>query len=171
MPRITTASPIWRRPRCIPRIKRFGAGNSSRAPRADQQDRREARRPAAGHLAEDLHKATQEAAKITEDFNKESAKEAENAAKDAADLAERGAEDGGGGSMNSGSSHLLRNLGESEGAKHDEHGFPVRRGEVVAMDLTPATVEAARARGFRVIERRQLESLEREVFRIGAPAA
>lgn len=120
-------------------------------------------------MAEDQLKATQEAAKITEDFNKETAKEAEDAAKDAADLAERGSEDGGGGSMNSGSSHLLRDLGESEGAEHDEHGFPVRRGEVVAMDLSPATVEAARAQGFRVIERRRLESLEREVFRIGAP--
>lgn len=118
-------------------------------------------------VAEDQHKAGEEAAKIAEDFREEAAKEAEDAAEDAAELAERGSDDGGG--SNSGSSHLIRDLGESEGAEHDEHGFPVRRGEVVAMDLSPATIDAARARGFRVIERRRLESLDREVIRIGAP--
>ncbi|MEY4721761.1 MAG: Minor extracellular protease Epr precursor, partial [Pseudomonadota bacterium] len=54
-------------------------------------------------------------------------------------------------------------------AEHDKDGFAVRRGELVGIDLPPATIDAARARGFRVIERRRLESLEREVIRISAP--
>ena len=65
---------------------------------------------------------------------------------------------------------MIRDLGKSEGAEHDEHGFPVRRGELVGIDLKPATMEAAQLRGFKVIERQRLESLNREVIRISAPA-
>lgn len=122
--------------------------------------------------AEEERKAGEEAAKIAEDFKEESAKEAEEAAEEAeeaeeeaAELAERG-DDGG---SSTGSSRMIRDLGESEGAEHDEHGFPVRRGELVGIDLPAATIDAARARGFRVIERHRLESLEREVIRISAP--
>ncbi|WP_254912936.1 S8 family serine peptidase [Novosphingobium sp. B 225] len=120
-------------------------------------------------FAKEQQKSAEDLGKIQEDFAKESTKEAEDAAEDAAEevaeLAERG--DTGG---SSGSSHLLRDLGQSEGAEHDEHGFPVRHGELVGVDLNPATVEAAQARGFRVIERQRLESLRREVIRISAPA-
>lgn len=114
--------------------------------------------------AQDQEKAAEETAKIQEEFAEESAKEAEDLAEEAAKLAETD-EDGG----FSGSSHLIRDLGESEGAEHDELGFPVRRGELVAIDLKPETLETARSRGYRIVERRRLESLDREVFRIAAP--
>lgn len=126
--------------------------------------------------AEEERKAGEEADKIAEDFEEESAneaeeeieeqaEEAEEAEEEAAELAERG-DDGG---YSAGSSRMIRDLGESEGAEHDEHGFAVRRGELVGIDLPAATIDAARAQGFRVIERHRLESLEREVIRISAP--
>lgn len=125
---------------------------------------------------EEERKTGEELAKITGDFEEESAKEAEDAAEEEAEEAEEAeeeaaelAERGGDGGSSWGSSHLIRDLGESEGAEHDERGFPVRRGELVGIDLPPATIDAARARGFAVIERRRLESLEREVIRISAP--
>ncbi|MFM5907614.1 MAG: S8 family serine peptidase [Novosphingobium sp.] len=116
-------------------------------------------------FARENTKIAEETTKIEADFTKESAKEAEDAAEDIAKLEERGEDSGG----SSGSSHMMRDLGESEAAEHDEHGFPVRRGEIVAVDVRPATIAAAEARGFRVINRQRLESLNREVIRIAAP--
>lgn len=114
--------------------------------------------------AREQTKAAEDAAKVQEDFAKDSQKEAQDAAEEASKLAER-SDDGG----SSGSSHLIRDLGDSEGAEHDERGFPVRRGELVGIDISPDTVKAAEARGFHVIERRKLDSLDREVIRIAAP--
>lgn len=115
-------------------------------------------------FAKETQKIAEDQVKAQEDFTKETTKEAQDAAEEATKLAERG-DDGG----SSGSSHMLRDLADSEGAEHDEHGYPVRRGELVGVDLAPGTVEAAQARGFRVIERQKLESLGREVIRIAAP--
>lgn len=109
-------------------------------------------------------KAAEDMEKAQEDFAEKSAKEAEDAAEETAELNERG-DDGGA----SGSSHMIRDIAESEGAEHDERGFPVRRGELVGVDLGQASLDAARSRGFRVIERRRLESLDREVIRLSAP--
>lgn len=113
----------------------------------------------------DQDKAAEDAAKAQENFAENSAKEAEDAAEEADKLAER---DDDGGSL--GSSQLMRDLGESEGAEHDQDGYPVRRGEVVGIDFGAATLDAARARGFRVIERTRLGVLDREVVRLAAPA-
>ncbi|MFM5883864.1 MAG: S8 family serine peptidase [Novosphingobium sp.] len=107
-------------------------------------------------IAEDLSKAQ-------EDFTEESAKEAEDAAEAQARAAET--DD----ASNRGSSAEIRDLGQSEGADHDERGFAVRKGELVGIDLAPATIAAAEAKGFRVVERRHLASLDRDVVRLAAP--
>lgn len=115
-------------------------------------------------IAREELKASEETAKIQEDFAEDAAKEAAEAAEEAAELAERGDD-----SSSRGSSAMIRDLGESEGAEHDEQGFPVRRGELVAVDLAPATVSAAEAQGFRVIGRQNLPVLGREIIRLAAP--
>jgi subtilisin family serine protease len=115
-------------------------------------------------FSREKEKAAEDAAKSEADFAKESTKEAQDAAEEAAKLAEEG-DDG----ATAGSSRTIRDLGDAEGAEHDERGFPVRRGEVVGIDIRPETIAAAQASGFRVIERRRLESLNREVIRIAAP--
>ena len=111
---------------------------------------------------------TEEQAKVEEDFAEESEKEAEDAAEDLAEYAE--AEDAAEESGSLGSSREIRDLGMAEGAEHDEAGFPVRRGEVVAMDVSPATFSALQAKGYRLIERHRLAGLDREIMRLAAPA-
>ena len=108
-------------------------------------------------FARETQKLNEDAAKAQEDFMEESAKEAE-------DLAEQGEDNSGHGSAES-----MHDLGESEGAEFDDRGFPVKRGEVVGIDLSPATVAKAEARGFKVIGREKLEMLDREVIRLSAP--
>lgn len=110
-------------------------------------------------------KLAEERVKISEDFAEESAKEAEDAAEDLAERADDATEDNSG----HGNSHEIRDLGLAEHAEHDEDGFPVRRGEVVAMDLSPETLATAQARGFRLIERQKFEGLDREILRLSAP--
>ena len=118
----------------------------------------------ADRIQED-QKIAEDAAKTTEDFAEDSAKAAENAAEDLAKLSEDSGDDNG----NLGSSEQIRDLGANEGAEHDAEGYPVRRGELVAIDLAPTTLSAAQARGFRVIETQRFESLSRNVIRLAAP--
>lgn len=113
---------------------------------------------------EEAAKAAEDMAKAEEDRAEELAKEAEDEAEDAAKLAEREDDD-----VNPGNSAMMRDLGSGEGAEHDEHGFPVRRGELVGIDLTPATIRSAEARGFRVIGRQRLATLDREIVRLETP--
>lgn len=47
-------------------------------------------------------------------------------------------------------------------------GFPVRRGEVISIDASPATLARAEALGFRVIEAVRLQSLDISVVRLRA---
>lgn len=110
-------------------------------------------------------KIAEDAAKAQQDYADDSAK----AAQDAAESLARLTEDSGTDSGNHGSSAQIRDLADSEGAEHDAEGYPVRRGELVAIDLSPATLVAAQARGFRVIETQRLESLSRDVVRLAAP--
>ncbi|WP_298288599.1 S8 family serine peptidase [Novosphingobium sp.] len=121
-------------------------------------------------------KAVEERARIEENFAEESAKEAEDAAKDAQDRAEDAAkeqaelaEDANDDRGPKGSSIEMRDIARTESAEHDADGFPVRRGEVVVMDLPPAALSAAQAKGFRLIERQKLEGLDREIVRLAAP--
>lgn len=129
--------------------------------------------------ARDLQKleadTTREQAKIAEDrakseadFAKESEKQAERTAEDVSRQAAEAAE-ADDKSASRGDSREIRDLGMSEGAEHDEDGFPVRRSEVVAIDLSDATLATAQARGFRVIERQRLEGFGQEIIRLGAP--
>ncbi|MGE3689972.1 MAG: S8 family serine peptidase [Novosphingobium sp.] len=118
-----------------------------------------------------------ELAKVQEDFQEDSAKEAEDRAKEAEDQAEREAKEAeraselasSEDSSGHGSSESMRDLAANEGAEHDERGFPVRRGELVGIDISPETLSAAQARGFKIIERRRIEALDREIIRISAP--
>ena len=110
-------------------------------------------------------KIAEDAAKAQQDFAEDSAKAAEDLARLDDRLGSSG-DDGG----NHGSSEQIRDLGDTEGAEHDVEGYAVRRGELVAIDLAPATLAAAQARGFRVIETQRLESLSRNVVRLAAPA-
>jgi subtilisin family serine protease len=115
-------------------------------------------------IAKDEVKSAEDAAKVQEDFAEESAKEAEEAAEEAAELSDRGDDSG------HGSSEQIRDLGKSEGADHDADGFAIKRGELVAVDLSSATVTAAEAQGFRVIGREKLPTLQREMVRLATPA-
>lgn len=107
--------------------------------------------------AEETRKLNEDADKAQEDFLEESAKEAE-------ELAEKGEDNSG-----DGSSKHMRDLGQSEGAEYDDKGYPVRRGEVVGIDLSPATLAKAEAKGFKILGRERLQTLDREVIRLAAP--
>lgn len=110
-------------------------------------------------------KIAEDAAKAQEDYTENAAKAAEDAAEDLSRMTEDSSGDG----SNHGSSEQIRDIADSEGAEHDADGFPVRRGELVAIDLAPATLAAAQARGFRVIETQHLASLARDVVRLATP--
>lgn len=105
----------------------------------------------------ETQKLSEDAAKAQEDFAKETTKEAEDLAEKGEDSAERG------------SSEALRELGKDEGAEFDDKGFPVRRGEVVGVDLSPETLNRAEGKGFKVLSRERLDTLDREVIRLKAP--
>jgi hypothetical protein len=51
----------------------------------------------------------------------------------------------------------------------DAHGFPVLRGEVVALSPTPDLIRRAEAEGFRVADRTELKDLDLEVVTLSAP--
>lgn len=112
----------------------------------------------------DEAEAAEEAAEREAERVEDLAEEREDEAEDAAELAARGDD-----SASRGSSSAMRDLGASEGIDHDEDGFPVRRGEVVGIDLDPATTRAAEVRGFRIIDRQRLPALNRELVRLRTP--
>lgn len=105
--------------------------------------------------AREQQKIVEDQAKTQEDFSEDIAK-----ASEVEDGEDRGS---------SGHSEEMRDLGATEDAEHDESGFPVRRGEVVALDLAPATLQAMQAMGFRVVEQRRIEDIGRDIFRLAAP--
>ncbi|MFM6830455.1 MAG: hypothetical protein ACKOVA_09030, partial [Novosphingobium sp.] len=111
-------------------------------------------------------KSAEEAAKSEADFEKEQADEAEDALEDAADLAEKSTDDS---SSDRGSSMEIRDIADGERAEHDERGYPVRRGEVFALDMPEQQLLLAQRAGFRVIERTRLDTLERDMLRLAAP--
>lgn len=135
--------------------------------RADQLDR-------AAKDAEDRAKrvadAEERAAKDNADAVEDAAKAEEDAAKDATDAAEEAAkaaeEDA---KENHGSPESMHDLAEPENPERDDRGYPVRRGEIVALDLKEAALVIAQAKGFTVIERTALPSLDSVVTRLSAP--
>lgn len=105
-------------------------------------------------------KATEEAAKAAADVAEAEAKAAEDAAKDAADAAEDAADE---------AADAMKDIGKSENPEYDDSGFPVRRGEIVALNLTGAARRSAEAQGFRVIGQTQLRALGATVTRLSTP--
>lgn len=68
-----------------------------------------------------------------------------------------------------GSSSSMRELASEENPEFDPRGFPVRRGEVVALDLGEAELAQARAEGFRLIARDEMQALSGTITRLGLP--
>lgn len=119
--------------------------------------------------AEDLAKLEadrrEDAQKAAEDAQKAEAKAAEDAAKDAADVAEDVEENGG----MTGSSAGMRDVASSENPDRDSRGYPVRRGEIVALDLTAEGLTRAQVKGFRLISREDLAALGGSLTRLAVP--
>lgn len=67
------------------------------------------------------------------------------------------------------SSRALADIAQIEDADHDDRGFPVRRGELVAMDLPEAALASASVKGFRVIEQHRLAAAGHELVRLATP--
>ena len=120
--------------------------------------------------AKDAADAGEKAAKETADAAEQAAKEAEDAAKDAADAAEDAARASEERSDDmSGSSEDMRDLASEENPDFDDKGFPVRRGEIVGIDVDERSLARATAAGFTIIERAKLPSIGSEVVRFEAP--
>ena len=157
------------------KVKEF-SGKQSREAKEDQnrtKDVTDAEKRAAKEAedaAKDAEDAAEEAAKEAEEAAKEAAKAAEEAAEEAAEAAEEAAEAAAeAAEENHGSSESMRDLATSESPDQDRHGFPVRRGEIVALDLRDATLASAQAKGFAVIERTPLAALDSTVTRLSIP--
>ncbi|MEQ1716798.1 MAG: hypothetical protein ABL907_12565, partial [Hyphomicrobium sp.] len=109
--------------------------------------------------AEDLAKLEadrqEDAQRAAEEAQKQAAEAAEEAAEQAAELAEEAAENGG----MTGSSAGMRDVAALENPDHDSRGYPVRRGEIVALDLSAAGLVRAQSKGFGLIAREDLAGL------------
>jgi hypothetical protein len=64
----------------------------------------------------------------------------------------------------------LSDLAAAERPEFDERGYPVRRGELVAMDLTPTARNQALTLGFTIIESHRLGGLPIILTRLAVPA-
>lgn len=64
----------------------------------------------------------------------------------------------------------LSDLVSAERPDFDNRGYPVRRGELVALDLTPAARDQALALGFSIIENKRLGGLPIVLTRLAVPA-
>lgn len=115
-------------------------------------------------------KAAEEAAKAAEDISEAEAKDAEDAAKDAEDAAEDAADAAEDSSGSSSVTNSMHDLARSENPEYDDNGFPVRRGEIVALDLKGATRRSAERQGFRVIGETRLAALGQTITRLAVPA-
>ncbi|MBF9152359.1 S8 family serine peptidase [Novosphingobium sp. 1Y9A] len=63
----------------------------------------------------------------------------------------------------------MHDLADSERAEHDERGYPVRRGEVFALDMPEPALAQLQSAGFRVLQRVRLDALDRDMLRLAAP--
>lgn len=127
----------------------------------------------------DPARTQEDLARLEADRTKDEAKAAEDAARDAADLEDelrdaaedaardsaRAAEDG----YDLGDSSEMRNLAENENPEFDRRGFPVRRGEVVGLNMSAEALAAATGQGFKVISAEQLSALDGRLVRLAAP--
>jgi subtilisin family serine protease len=135
----------------------------------NQADFAEERAKILEDAAKDPQKAAEELAKLEEEIREEAADSAEEAAKDAEDYAEELAKDASDGDH--GSSREMRDVGYSENPEYDRRGYPVRRGELVALDISPEALSKAQGRGFGLIAQDRLQSLDSIVTRLTVPAS
>lgn len=121
--------------------------------------------------AEEAARAARDALRATEDAAEEAAKAADDAAEEAAKAAEDAAEDAARAAAegNDNGAAALRELVIGEDTELDALGFPIRRGEIIALDLSNNELAAIRASGFRVIEQVELGSGAGELTRLSTP--
>lgn len=152
---------------------------SRAAERADRDQARylEERAKIMDEAAKDPQRAAEEMAKLEEDRQEDLQKATEDAAKDATDAAEDAAKDAAEAAEEatenhgmSGSSEGMRGVGQSENPDHDSRGYPVRRGEIIALDLSAGGLREAQAKGYRVVAREELPSLGGSLTRLAVPA-
>lgn len=115
--------------------------------------------------ADNEAKAAEDAEKAEADYEKDLAEAAEDELEDAAELAEQSDDD----RVERGSSAEIRDIADGERAEHDERGYPVRRGEVFALDMPEGVLAQIQRSGYRIIERTRLEALDRDLLRLAAP--
>ncbi|WP_284123980.1 S8 family serine peptidase [Parerythrobacter aestuarii] len=123
--------------------------------------------------AKDLAKEQEEAEKIAERLAEELAEVEEEAAEEAAEAEERAAKEAAERSEDEaeyGSSAQMQDLADSESPQYDDRGYPVRKGEIVGLDLSGETIATLQDQGFLVLARHQLPALGSTVFRLRAPA-
>jgi hypothetical protein len=110
--------------------------------------------------AEELAEAQEEAAEIAEEAAEEAAEALEEAAEEL-EFASRAA---------SGSTADMRQLSDHESPDFDPDGFPVKRGEVSALDLHDDALAKAQAQGFGLISRDDLTTLQSTLIRLSVPS-
>lgn len=111
--------------------------------------------------SENIARAAEEAAEIAAELQEELADIDADAAEDAAERAED--------ADRYGDSTDMRQLAAEERPEYDDRGYPVRRGEIVALGLTGDDFEQLGELGFAEIERQELAALDTTVHRLRAP--
>lgn len=125
--------------------------------------------------ARDPERAARDMARLEEDRLEDIAKQQEDAAKDREDYLDDLADaredlaDAAEDASHYGSSAEMRDLAQSENPEYDSRGFPVRRGEVVALDLGEAELAEVQRLGFTIVSREQLIALSAQVTRLSVP--
>ncbi len=157
--------PDDRADRAVERASRDAARAAERADK-DRAEFSEERAKIMEDAAKDPQKAAEELAELEEDIREEAAKAAEDAAEDAADYAEELAKDS---YDDHGSSAEMREVGSQENPEYDDRGFPVRRSEIIALDIGPDALVKAQGRGFAIIDQERLPSLDTVVTRLTVP--
>jgi hypothetical protein len=168
--------------KAVERAARDASRADERAAR-DQLRYTEERSKIMDQAIRDPAKAQENLAKLEADRTKEAAKVAEDAAKDSADLAKElakaeedaakasieAAEDAASRDDALGDSTEMRDLGNAERPEFDERGFPVRRGEIVALDLKLESRRNLERAGFVAIGAEHLSAIGGDVTRLSVP--
>ncbi len=173
--------------RAIERAARDVADAQERAAR-DATDTAERTAEIEQRYIEDQAKAAADAASDPDKAAEDLADAEEDRLRELEDLAEDGSNSGSGSdssgsgsddSDNSGSgsdsddsddgSTPMRDVAREESPEFDPRGFPVRRGEVVALDFGEAGLARASSEGFRIIARDRLETLTGSITRLETP--
>ena len=113
--------------------------------------------------AEDIADIEEQAARDAEDLAEDLARAEEDAEENAADRLEDAAEYG--------SSEGMQGLAADEAPEQDDRGYPVRRGEVVALNLTQPGLARMQQAGFRLLGEDDLPALDSRITRLAAPSA